>query len=318
MDVLTVEPDERATRSAFGRYGRFQFFVGRRDGRAVAKLAAIVNPRLVDAAGAPIGQIGWFEHTDGDGGEDLGALFEAAFAWLRSAGATQAIGPMNGGAHLQHRFMTRGFDRAPFLLEPRNPAHHPRLFAMQGFSPIRRWNSYDVSRADLDRLIETLHPAAERARRRFRVEHGAPGDAARTLARLHPLLDVVWAGHAGYAHLELDELDEVFRPLLGIMTERHLAFLVDERTGRDAGLAFTFPDLAGGADRSGVVLHTVAVAPDVRTTGAVHLLMKRMIETACAHGHTHGVVALVDQDFRFFDRVVPPTREHALFGRLLV
>jgi GNAT superfamily N-acetyltransferase len=316
---------------AFGRYGRMRLFLARAGGREVARLAAIVNPRLVGANGAPLGQIGYFDAVEG---EPLDALFGAAFAWLRAAGCTEVVGPMNGGAHQSHRLLTRGFERPPFLLEPRNPPHHPLAFEAQGFRRVRRWRSYDAASTDLARILEVLRPMADAARARYRLEWGAPSDVARTIARIHPLLDMVWTGHTGYAHIDPDELHEALAGLLALMNERHLGFATDE-SGRDVGIGWLYPDwvdevraLAGDAsgwgawlrDRSrpdGAVMHTIAVAPEVRRTGVAQLMMERHIAAACEDGHTRAVIALVDEDFRLFDKILPETREYALYGRLL-
>ena len=55
---------------------------------------------------------------------------------------------VGGWAHRLHRFMVRGFERAPFLFEPRNPPYYPRLFEANGFAPVHRWYSYEISRAE--------------------------------------------------------------------------------------------------------------------------------------------------------------------------
>src|SRR5262245_24849914 len=87
---------------AFGRYGRIQMFGCENEGRLVGRIAAIVNPKLIDAAGHPVGQVGYFESIDD--AQVASILFDGAFAWLRAAGARQVLGPMNGGPHRTHRF----------------------------------------------------------------------------------------------------------------------------------------------------------------------------------------------------------------------
>jgi hypothetical protein len=137
-----------------------------------------------------------------------------------------------------------------------------------------------------------------------------------TLKRIHALLDGVWAGHTGYAALDFEELAEGFAGLLGIMTERHLTFLVDRATGRDVGLAFGFPDYARPERPPWrFVPHTVAVLPETRRTGGSHLIVAQLFKDVHGEGYQQAVIALVDEDFRWFGKVVKPTRTYALYAR---
>lgn len=325
--------------SAFARYGRMRLFVCEDGGRLRGRVAAIVNPRLSGAAGSaapprgPIGQLGYFEAEDDD--RVVASLFDAAFAWLRGEGARAAWGPMNGGAHRLHRFMTKGVERTPFLFEPRNPPYYPRLFEAQGFARVHEWHSFDVTRIELEGIQALLEAgtAPVAAEGRYRTELLDPRDMPRALARLHPLLDGVWAGHVGYASLDLAEFAEVFAGLLALITERHIGFLVETASGRDVGCAFMYPDwvdevraLAGDAAGWGawlgagrrparLVLHTTAVLPEARRTGGPYMLIERGIRHTLEDGFEELVVGLVDADWRLFRKVAEPTREYALYGR---
>src|SRR5262245_37511098 len=126
-DPLWVPPlrekifHELSGASAFSRYGRFELFLCEAEGRLAGRIAALVNPRLLDSGGHVLGQLGYFESVDEP--DVASALIGAGLDWLRTQQVAQVMGPMNGGAHRTHRFLTRGFDRAPFLFEPRNPPY---------------------------------------------------------------------------------------------------------------------------------------------------------------------------------------------------
>src|SRR5262249_18177010 len=129
---------------AFYRYGRRQLFLCEADGHLAGRIAASINPKLVDPAGSVYGQLGYFECVDDAAVAE--SLIRAGIDWLGAQGARHVLRPMNGGAHRSHRFMTRGFDRDPFLFEPRNPEYYPKLFAHCGFMPVHRWFSYELNR----------------------------------------------------------------------------------------------------------------------------------------------------------------------------
>ncbi len=310
--VRPVDLPPELAASRFARYGTIHAFACERAGRTAGRIAAIVNPRLRDETGSPLGQVGWFECANDP--EAAGALFQAAFEALAGLGARLAVGPMNGGAHLPHRLLVRGFEREPFLLEPRNPPYYPRLFEEAGgFRPFRRWSNHDVDRAGIEECVRRLRASAARggaAAAAFRVEPGDPAGGVATLARIHALLDRCWAGHTGYAPFDIDEMVEVFSGVLALLSPRTLAFAVDAATGRDAGFAFVIPDRKPRR----AVGHTVAMVPEARRTGAAHQLIAHLLQNVLDDGFEEMVIALVDEDFRFF-RFLPVTREHALYAR---
>ncbi|MBI4616357.1 MAG: hypothetical protein HY720_22290 [Planctomycetes bacterium] len=328
---------ELAGLDAFGRYGTIQAFLCEKDGRPAGRVAALLNSRLRDASGAVLGQVGYFECADDE--RVAGALLESAFAWLRERGAREAWGPMNGGAHRTHRLLSRGFERSPFLFEPRNPPYYPRLFENHGFRRIHTWRGFDLpAPAFRAAVLENrgLDLAVRRAGKRYRVDHPDPGTPGSTLPRMHVLLDRVWAGHVGYSSLDLGEFTEIFGPVLALLDPWHVFILVDGEDGRDVGCAFAYPDysaevrqLSGDASGWGswlgrgerprrLVMHTVALVPEARGSGAVYLALVEAVERLVQDGYEEAQVALVTEDWRFFETTFAPTREYALYARSLV
>lgn len=313
--------------------GAIQPFLCRRAGEPVGRLSAIVNPRLADGPGAPVGQLGHLCCADDPAA--LRALLDAALAWLRARGARRVLAPMNGGVHLGHRLLVEGFERAPFLLEPRNPRWLPRLLEGAGFAPVHRWRTWEVGREAIAPLAARLEAVGRRGARDARLEWlDTAGDPAGALARVHALLDRAWAGHVGWAPISLAELAASFGPLLPLMPPRHAAVLVAP-SGQDLGFGFMFPDWidevrALGGDAAGwgrwmgraratrVVAHTVAMIPEARGRAAGARLVAAGLRSARDHGYAELVFPLTTETFRHWDHVLPPsTRAYALYGRSL-
>ena len=228
---------------AFARYGRWQLYVCEADGQIAGRVAALVNPRLVDRGGRMVGQLGYFECIDNP--PVAAALIEAGLNWLSAQGSREVVAPMNGGAHRTHRFLTRGFDREPYLFEPRNPPYYPTLFERCGFAAINRWYGYELSRQQAADRLRQFDRALARRPPPGRIEEMQTGRPEETIARVHRLLDRCWSGHVGYASLDIDEFAEVFGGALAIMGPGHVsAFVRSERNEEDAGVAFILPDYA--------------------------------------------------------------------------
>lgn len=334
---FAIEAD-LAGRSAFLRYASMRAFLCTGGAGAVGRIAAFVNPRLLDPAGRPLGQVGYFEAVDDPRVAD--ELFAAAFPWLIERGATRVVGPMAGGAHRAHRLMTAGFDRAPFLFEPRSRPYYARLFEAAGFTRAHSWYGYDWTLDELRALVERVRPMAELAREcgRYRLDRLDPRRPEIVFPRIHRLLDEIWQGHTGYAPFDFEELVESFTPLLAMMDEECLGVAVESPGERDVGLGFVLPDhmeavRALGHDRDcwgrwlaeprrarprRIILHTIAVAPSARGSRVAPWIIHDIGRDAVARGYEQVTAALVDETFKLFSRIGPPTREHALYARSLM
>jgi GNAT superfamily N-acetyltransferase len=323
--LLQQQMYELSPAAALAGHGRWQLFLAEDGGDVVGRVAALVNDDLRDVDGVLLGQVGYFECQDDDAlARDL---VSAALAWLRARGARRALGPMNGGAHRAHRFLTRGFDGAPFLFEPRNPPHYPRLFERCGFVPVHRWFSYELDRGRARALLERFGRVLRGRPPPGHIDVIDPSLAAPTLARLHALLDGFWADHVGYASLSLAEFGEVFAGALAVMTPRNLGFYVEQ--GRDLGCAFMYPDwidaavaLHGDATLwatwprtplpSRLIMHTLALLPEARHSSAGLALMAHGLGLMAEDGYDQLLVALVVEGL-LSTQLGAPTREYTLY-----
>jgi len=326
--------EELATVDAFGANGGLRRFGCESEGRLVGRIAAIVNDAVTDSSGQVVGQVGYFEAVDDD--QVAGNLFDAAFEWLRARGVRRVWGPMNGAAHRSHRLMTAGFDRTPFLFEPRNPVYYPVLFERVGFTPCYTWCSIDVTAEQVRQAVATLRmfPINDALKACYDIASPERLSSGDVLQRLYPLLDGIWTGHLGYVSLTFAEFATVFGPALSLMSERDFQWVVERSSQRDVGCAFTYPDHADdvralNGNPSGwgrwrgpnsapkrLVLHTIGLSPEARGHGLATCLLQRMLQH-CLDNYSGGVLALAIQEFTLVRKIAPPTRYYALFERSL-
>jgi hypothetical protein len=336
-DPAFVPPLREAVRRELGGAavpgGALQPFLVSRDGRPVGRAAALVNPRLQDG-GAPVGQVGYLSVADD--AEAVGALLAACEGWLRGRGARRVLAPMNGGVHLAHRALVAGFDRPPFLLEPRNPRWLPGLLLGAGYGPVHRWRSWELGRdvfAPLQRRLAAIGRRAAHAAEVLWLDTAR--DPSGSLARVYALLDRAWSGHVGWAPISLEEFAASVGVLLPLLPPRHAAVLVG-RDGRDLGFGFMMPDwidevraLRGDASGWGrwmgtarlprrAIAHTVAMIPEARGLGAGAALIAGSLGSALEQGYEEIVFPLTTETFRFWNHALPaPTREYVLYGKAI-
>jgi len=309
--------------------GEIQPFIARRADAPVGRVAALLHPHLVDADGRRVGQVGFYECADDPAAAT--ALLSAALGWLRGRGCRRAVGPMNGGAHRAYRLLVDGFGTDPYLFEPRTPRRYVAHFEAAGFAPVFRWTSQEPDRGAVSALASRLERVSARGDHRLVLLDER--DPSAILPRLHSLLDRAWAGYPGYVPFSMEELAQLFGPLLLVLPPGHLC-VVQGSAGRDAGFGYMIPDWSAEAralkgDPSGwgrwmggplprrVILHTVAIVPEARHGAAAAGLAAVGIRNALEQGYDRFLMALTREDFRAHVRHLPATRTYALYGRAI-
>jgi hypothetical protein len=76
----------------FFEHGTAEFFLARRDGEMVGRIAASDDPKYNALHGSNVGCFGMFESIDDQ--EVANALFGAAADWLRTLGRDEIMGPI--------------------------------------------------------------------------------------------------------------------------------------------------------------------------------------------------------------------------------
>lgn len=147
--------------SGFLTYGSFQAFLAVRTvgakTEAVGRIVAAVNRRLIEREGQAIGLFGYFECIDDD--EVAQALIEAACKWLKAQGMTCVRGPIDLSTHNNCLLLVDGFDSAPYIMMPYNPAYYVRFFENHG------WQKAKDAYAYIRPVEETLAPEYEKGYR---------------------------------------------------------------------------------------------------------------------------------------------------------
>lgn len=220
-----------------------------------------------------LGMIGWFEAVDDPYG--VRALLHDAAQWLRSNGATQIVGPMDGDTWHRYRVNAGPYDEPPFLLEPTNPPYYDALWRHAGFSVIEHYTSKRVD--DVSQL--NLAPMHARAiSRGYRIR---PFD----VSRINEELELVWKlslvifrDNPFYFDISLSEFLKLYAGIERLLVPELVLFASDA-DGDDVGFLFAYPD------RGEVVNYkTIGVLPSHRRGYLGWALLHRAYEAALAMG----------------------------------
>lgn len=220
---------------------RAAFFLARRDGRVVGRVAAILDDRYNRFHGTHDGFVGFFESQNDPG--LAAALFEAALGWLKREGARRCVGPVNLGFQHEAGVLVHGHERFPAMMMPYNPPFYGVLFEANGFTKLKDLYSYEVLAMQgmpekVLRLAARVKQSGQVKVRRLDLNH-PESDLSRMQAIFHTMLKPGF-GFAPMSHAEFMSIVNRLRPLVLLRPELSLMAEVD---GEAVGFAITVPDV---------------------------------------------------------------------------
>ena len=233
------------------------------------------------------GTIGGFDAKD----EETSAhLLEAATSYLRKAGCTLAIGPMNGNTWRKHRFVIESSSRGPFLLEPRNPAPHPEWWRAAGFGELSRYSSSLMLLDGEPAVAPALKARLERTGIVIR-----PLDASRyddELRIIHEISLKSFSHNFLYTPLEEESFLGSYRKVKERVDPDFVR--IAEKDGVPCGFVFAIADLEAAArgEKPALIVKTLAVDPSSRSAGLGSLLVDEVHRLGREKGFTEAIHAL--------------------------
>jgi hypothetical protein len=243
-DPLWAPPLKRDVRALlapsnpFFDHGAARYFLARRDGRVVGRIAAITNRMHNETHADQVGFFGFFECEDD--AEAARGLLDAAAAWVREQGHDLLRGPVSFSTNDECGVLVDGFDTPPTLLMPHNPRYYPRLLEEAGCVKAKdlfayyTWNMVPPPR--LRRSVELLQKRLGVTLRWIRLD-----DLDGEVERIKALYNAIWEPNWGYVPLtgrEVEHLAREFRPVV-----RPDLVPIVEKDGKTLGFALTVPDL---------------------------------------------------------------------------
>jgi GNAT superfamily N-acetyltransferase len=128
LDMKTLLNREK---HPFFQHSSAEFFLARRDGELVGRIAAIQNNNHNNYHGERTAFFGFFESVNEK--EVAAALLGQAASWARSRGLVQLRGPMNYSTNETLGLLVEGFDSSPCLMMTHNPPYYQELIESAGF-----------------------------------------------------------------------------------------------------------------------------------------------------------------------------------------
>lgn len=279
-----------------------EFFLARRDGRVVGRIAAILDRNHNKFHEENAGFFGFFESTNAP--EVAAALLGAARTWVFGRGAVLLRGPVNPSTNYECGMLVDGFDSHPMVMMTYNPRYYPALMENVGLRKAKDLNAY-VNTAAAVKLEKIARVADRRlAKSGVTVRPINMKDFDGEVGRVWDVYNSAWKRNWGFVPMTREEFFLMGKVMKQIL-KPELA-LVGEASGQPIGFALALPDVnfalkpAGGNlfpmgllkilyyQRSIKSLRVIAlgVVEEHRTSGVAAAFYATLVRTARKLGYS--------------------------------
>jgi GNAT superfamily N-acetyltransferase len=159
-----------SSKSPFFLHGKMNYFIARKNGEFVGRVAAIANALHNETWNDKTGFFGFFECIDDQ--EVANALLDAAKARLEEWGFTAMRGPASPSSNEDYGVQVDGFEHQHVILSTYNAPYYFKLYSNYGLKPIKDLFAFRFDgRAILEKNQERIErlEAALKARMNFEL-----------------------------------------------------------------------------------------------------------------------------------------------------
>ena len=229
----------------FHRHATVRYFLARRDGTPVGRIAAFINHRHNDYWDEKIGFFGHFEVLEDQ--EAAVALLEAAEAFVRDEGMTALRGPMNFSTNEEIGLLVEGWNGPPVVMMTYNPRYYVNFIEGAGFEKAMDVLAYSTDltqyQADGTGINPKLLRVARRVKERYEISV-RPVDM-RNFGREAEIIKEVyhqaWSKNWGFVPLTNAEMDNLAHEIEQFMDPK--VTFIAEKGDRPIAFLLPFPDL---------------------------------------------------------------------------
>lgn len=216
-----------------------EFFLARRDGRVVGRIAAILDHNYNKFHEENIGYFGFYESENSP--EVAAALLGAARKWVFDRGAVLIRGPVNPSTNYECGMLVDAFDSSPMVMMTYNPSYYPALMEGVGLRKAKDLRAYTNSVAAVE--MERIGRVADRklARNGVTVRTINMKDFDGEVERIWNLYNSVLQRNWGFVPMTREEFLLMGKELKQIVKPELV--LVGEAAGKPIGFALALPDV---------------------------------------------------------------------------
>ena len=216
-----------------------EFFLARRGGKVVGRVAAIINRNHDRFHNEKAGFFGFFECVDDV--DVARALLERARQWVFDRGARFLRGPVNPSTNYECGMLVDGFDASPMVMMTYNPRYYPGLMEQVGLSKAKDLYAY-LSNANSIEMKKIDRVAAKVLKTTgVRVRPIDMKDFQNEVEKLWGVYGAAWQRNWGFIPMTREEWSLMGKEMKMILKPDLV--LIGEVGDRVVGFALALPDV---------------------------------------------------------------------------
>jgi len=298
-DMATLSRD---TNPAF-EYCEAEYWMAYKDGKAVGRIAGIINHRYIEKWGKKRARFGWIDFVEDI--EVAAALLKAVEDWARSKGLEGLCGPLGFTDLDREGMLIAGFDRLGTYATSYNKAYYPRFLEELGYEKDVDWVEFRVKTPS--EIPEKVRRVQELISKRTGVrvyEWKSKKEVERRFGgQIFSLIDEAYEHLYGTVPLTERQVQYYIKTYLGFVDPRFTKILVDE-SDKLVGFGISMPSLSEAVRKARgrlfplgwlymltalrkpkvIDMYLVAVRRDLQSRGAIALIMNALNDSAIKAG----------------------------------
>jgi len=216
-----------------------EFFLARRKGRVVGRIAAILDRNHNRFHGENAGFFGFFE-TENDLAVAQG-LLTAARKWTAERGAQLLRGPVNPSTNYECGVLIDGFDTDPMIMMTYTLPYYPALMEQAGLRKAKDLYAYGGMAPAVDvKKIERVSSRAM-AKHEFRIRPIDMKNFDADVLRVWEVYNSAWSRNWGFVPMSREEFFLMGKEMKQILKPELV--LIGEVKGRVVGFALALPNI---------------------------------------------------------------------------
>jgi len=222
------------------------YFLAYRDGKAVGRVAAIINARANEHWQKKVVRFGWFDFIDDY--EVSSALLHTVEEWGRERGMDSIVGPMGFTDTDREGMLVEGFDSLATMYANHNYDYYPRH--IDHYGGFAKDNDY------VEMLVRVPDQIPEKIAKVAQIVEQRSGLRVHKLTRkelifegygreVFSMLNETYKDLYGFARLSNRKIDQLVRQYIRIADLNLVSIIVDTHAGNKmVGFGITFPSFS--------------------------------------------------------------------------
>lgn len=228
-------------KSPFFQHSTAEYFLAKKEGVIVGRIAAIKNNNHISFTGRQEGYFGFCDFINDF--EVVKKLLDTAADWLKKQGLNKMIGPTNFSTNETVGVLIENFDEPAFIMNTYNAPYYDTLLSQYGLTKFTDLNCYMLPTAEMPQDVVDFAGKLEQrlADRGITIRKLNMKKYKEEILNFLPIYNASWAENTGFVPMTDAEINQIANDLKAVIDPDFVYFA--EKEGKVIGVSLTVPNV---------------------------------------------------------------------------